>query len=362
MPFVFLLLFFVLIAGNSYVTIRVLDCFPSLSGVGRTFVWVLLILPIVFFILNFLLSNKYLPYSMMRFLYLVGSSWLFFILYMVIGLLIGDILKLVFPLPHYYPIFLSFAIGVLLGIGYWNYDNPKVREVPITLNKKCDIQDFKVVAISDIHLGYGTTKSQLKRYIKLIEAQSPDIILIGGDLIDNSVVPLIQENMIETLSLLKAPLGVFLVPGNHEYISGIESCQELLSETNLQMLKDSVVILSNGIQIIGRDDRFNKSRVSLEVLMQSVDKNKPTIVLDHQPFEVELSERYGVDLMFCGHTHRGQIWPISLITDMLFDQSYGYRLWGDSHVYVSSGLSLWGAPFRIGTDSELVVLNISSIK
>ena len=74
----------------------------------------------------------------------------------------------------------------------------------------------------------------------------------------------------------------------------------------------------------------------------------------------KVKEQLGIDLQFSGHTHRGQVWPISWITDLLFPQSYGYRKWGESHVYVSSGLSLWGPPFRVGTNSELVVLNIAS--
>ena len=130
--------------------------------------------------------------------------------------------------------------------------------------------------------------------------------------------------------------------------------EDLLSSTNITFLKDSIVTLPNGVQIVGRDDRFNKSRSSLQELMNRVNLNGPVIVLDHQPNEVELVEQFGIDLQFSGHTHRGQVWPISWITDLLFPQSYGYRKWGESHVYVSSGLSLWGPPFRIGTDSEMV--------
>ena len=131
-------------------------------------------------------------------------------------------------------------------------------------------------------------------------------------------------------------------------------------ETNIKLLRDTVIALPNGIQIIGRDDRFNRQRLSLQELMNLSDSNSPVIVMDHQPYEVELFSQLGGDLQFSGHTHNGQIWPISIITDFLFSQSYGYRLWGDTHVYVSSGLSLWGPPFRIGTDSELVVFNIYS--
>jgi len=91
--------------------------------------------------------------------------------------------------------------------------------------------------------------------------------------------------------------------------------------------------------------------------MANIDKSKPIILLDHQPFDLEKTEAAGIDLQFSGHTHHGQIWPINWVTDYIFEQSHGYRQWGNSHVYVSSGLSLWGPPFRIGTHSEMVIFN-----
>ena len=150
-----------------------------------------------------------------------------------------------------------------------------------------------------------------------------------------------------------------MVPVNHEYISGIRKSMQFIKETPIHLLRDEVVTLPGGIQIIGRDDRSNKSRLSLQELVKNIDPAKPVILLDHQPYNLSDTENAGIDLQFSGHTHRGQVWPISLITDHLFDQSYGYRKWGNSHIYVSSGLSLWGPPFRIGTDSELVVFNIT---
>ena len=191
----------------------------------------------------------------------------------------------------------------------------------------------------------------------MINAQHPDLILISGDLIDNSVVPLYTENMAEELGDLKAPMGIYMVLGNHEYISGIDESIRYIKSTPIQLLRDSVVTLPNGIQLIGRDDRHNRKRRSLQELMVNVDKSKPIILLDHQPFDLEETEAAGIDLQFSGHTHHGQIWPISWVTESIFEQSHGYRQWGNSHVYVSSGLSLWGPPFRIGTHSEMVIFN-----
>ena len=140
----------------------------------------------------------------------------------------------------------------------------------------------------------------------------------------------------EELSELKAPLGIYMVPGNHEYISGMNASARFIQDTPIQLLRDSIVTLPGGIQLIGRDDRSNTARRSLQELMANVDKNKPIILLDHQPYKM------------------------SLVTDHIYEQSHGYRQWGNSHIYVSSGLSLWGPPFRIGTESEMVVLQLST--
>ena len=117
-------------------------------------------------------------------------------------------------------------------------------------------------------------------------------------------------------------------------------------------------VVCGGIQLIGRDDRSNARRLPLQKLMARIDKSKPVILLDHQPYQLAESQAAGIDLQFSGHTHHGQVWPMNWVTDHLYEQSHGYRQWENSHIYVSSGLSLWGPPFRIGTESEMVVLQL----
>ena len=255
-----------------------------------------------------------------------------------------------------------FTLG-LLGYGVYNYHHPETNVVSILTNKRYEDtpQAIKIVAISDVHLGNGTGKTALKKYVEMINAQHPDLILIGGDLIDNSLTPLYKENMAEELAQLKAPLGIYMVPGNHEYISGIDESVRFLKDTPIQLLRDSVVTLPNGVQIIGRDDRSNRSRHSLPTLLKQADRSKPIILLDHQPYNLAKTDSLGIDLQFSGHTHHGQIWPISWVTDRIYEQSHGYRKWSQSHIYVSSGLSLWGPPFRIGTNSDMAVFRLNQM-
>lgn len=364
MPIFFIILITVYLGGNTYIFYRGAQALSGLPGGFKISLAILFWLAVLSIVGTMLTRNIKMPVFLSHTMYEVGTGWLIFTLYMVLFLLAFDLLKLC-RVPFNYGFILSLIFTVvLLGYGYYNYHHPKTNTINIALDKPLagDAKPVKIVAVSDLHLGNGTGKTALKRYVKMINEQNPDLILIAGDLIDNSVVPLYTEKMMEELSELKAPLGVYMVPGNHEYISGIKASARFIQETPIQLLCDSVVTLPNGIQLIGRDDRSNTARRSLQELMAGIDKSKPIILLDHQPYKLTESEAAGVDLQFSGHTHRGQVWPMSWVTDYIYEQSHGYRQWGNSHIYVSSGLSLWGPPFRIGTESDMAVFHLSTKK
>ncbi len=131
------------------------------------------------------------------------------------------------------------------------------------------------------------------------------------------------------------------------------------------MLRDSVATMGN-LRIIGRDDRTNVHRKSLKEILDSVEPGEKsaespfTILLDHQPYHLEEAEQNGIDFQFSGHTHHGQVWPISWITDALYEDAFGSLQKGNTRYYVSSGMGIWGGKFRIGTQSEYVVLTINN--
>ncbi|WP_299092246.1 metallophosphoesterase [uncultured Bacteroides sp.] len=364
MPIFFIILITVYLGGNTYIFYRGAQALSGLPGGFKISLAILFWLATLSIVGTMLTRNIKMPVFLSHTMYKVGTGWLIFTLYMVLFLLAFDLLKL-YRVPVNYGFILSLIFTVvLLGYGYYNYHHPKTNTINIALDKPLagDAKPIKIVAVSDLHLGNGIGKTALKRYVKMINEQNPDLILIAGDLIDNSVVPLYTEKMMEELSELKVPLGVYMVPGNHEYISGIKASARFIQDTPIQLLRDSVVTLPNGIQLIGRDDRSNTARRSLQELMAGIDKSKPIILLDHQPYKLTESEAAGVDLQFSGHTHRGQVWPMSWVTDYIYEQSHGYRQWGNSHIYVSSGLSLWGPPFRIGTESDMAVFYLSTKK
>ena len=350
--------FAIYLGGNIYLFIRLLQAVVALP------LWVRLLFSILFWLSAFALflalglRNVAMPETVQRALFAVGSVWLVFLLYAILSLLCCELLSLWLPLPHHGVLYALAATILLLAAGYINYRHPRVEQLEIVAKNGENGSSMRLVAISDVHLGYGTTKADLRRYVELINAQKPDVVVIVGDLIDNSVKPVVADDMCSEFSHVHARMGVYMVAGNHEYISGIHACESYLAKSSVRMLRDSIATLPNGVQLICRDDRSNRGRATLATLVERANTASPIIVLDHQPYDIAESSRLAIDLHLSGHTHRGQVWPISWITDSLFEQSYGYRKWDNTHAYVSSGLSLWGPPFRIGTKSELVVIDL----
>ena len=360
MIYLFILIFLgVLFGANAYIFARMAQALPALPMAVKVLIGVCMAIATCGVFLSIALRSSGLSAVLSRGLFQVGSVWLVFLLYMVLALLVVDVVAWVgLKIPYRFWVSLVLCLIVLVT-GHYCYKHPKVNVVPLSFDKECALANpLTIVAVSDVHLGEGTGRKALARYVDLINAQSPDVIVIAGDLVDNSVGPLYRDHMADELARLSAPHGIFMVPGNHEYISGIEAVEQFVKDTPITLLRDSMVTLPGDILLIGRDDKSNPTRVSLDTLMARTDNTRPVIVLDHQPYGVAKADSLGIDFLFCGHTHRGQVWPLTWLTDRLFEQSHGYRRWTHSHVYVSQGLSLWGPPFRIGSDSELVVFKI----
>lgn len=358
MRFIFGGMMFAYLAGNIYIFIRALQTLSACSLTVKILFSLLFWVAALALFIAIGARDIALPAVVMKCMFSIGSVWLVFTLYMTLMLLAGDVARLFVPQFKYGFLCALALTSALLIYGHINYLNPKVITLDITLDKPITDGPIKIVAISDVHLGEGTGKRKMQRYAELINSQNPDLILIAGDLIDNSTTPLYREKMHEELSMLKAPMGIYMVAGNHEYISGIDRSAQFLTSTPITLLRDSMISLPNGVQIIGRDDRSNRRRHSLDDMVSKADSSRPIIVLDHQPYHLHKTDSLKVDLQISGHTHRGQVWPASLLTDNMYEQSHGYRKWSHTHIFVSSGLSLWGPPFRIGTNSDMAVISL----
>lgn len=372
MKYLFFIIFILLyLAANYYVFYRAWHAIPLTNIITKT-IFIVFAIVVVFSFFIFSLLDDSLPVSVSSILYKVGTSWFVFLLYLLLFTLLGDLLRVSRLVPAnmmnlyskenwmIFSLVITFLL-LLMSAGYLKYKNKVRIDLPITVDKTMpNDSTLRIVAVSDIHLGYGIGKDELNDWIELINKENPDIVLIGGDIIDNSVRPLRYANMENDFRKIKSKYGVYTILGNHEYISGVDKSVQFIKDAGIHLLRDETVLIDSAFYLVGRDDRSNPDRKALSDLMTSVDKSKPVILLDHQPYNLEQAENNGVDLQFSGHTHRGQIWPISLITDYMYEKSYGFLKKGDANIYVSSGIGIWGGKFRIGTQSEYVVIDLKT--
>ena len=302
-----------------------------------------------------------LPIGMATVLYEVGNTWLMASLYLMFVFVLADIATLCHIIPKGLlkdnTIALFSVVGivaVILSIGGIHYHHKYREEVTITTQKPLD-KPMTIVMASDLHLGYPNRRDELARWVDLINAEHPDLVLFGGDLIDMSLRPVVEGHYDEELRRIEAP--VMAVLGNHEYYGNLQQAEQFYATAGITLLKDSVAHV-DGIDVIGRKDRTSKVRKPLTELRDNASAGNYTILLDHQPYNLEEAENAGIDFQFSGHTHRGQVWPLSWITDIMYEKSWGHHQRGNTRYYVSSGLGIWGAKIRIGSRSEYLVMKL----
>ena len=306
--------------------------------------------------------------SGITFLNIIGAYWMacFYLLLMLI------------PLAHITVILLRFTklsrpgtqlwtgiitLGLLLTLlllGTYNAYSPVVRTYDIKMNKgTASLDSLHIAMAADTHFGLLSGKNHAKRLVKEINELKPDIILLPGDLFDDDVRPFLDQKIDTILSGLQAPYGVYASLGNHDKHDGtMRELIEALENSGVNVLYDETVTVEDEFTIIGRKDRTEKDRLSLEKLMSEVNPEKPAILLEHQPYDYPIAEKTGVDLMVSGHTHHGQIFPGNLITDKIYENDWGYLRKGKMHTIVTSGFGFWGPPIRLGTRSEVVSIQI----
>ena len=257
------------LGGNVYIFVRALQQMSGAPMWVRVLFGAIYWLAAVSLFVAMGLRHSALPATMSRTLFGVGSAWMVFTLYMVIALIVCDLAHWAMPsLRGGFWIALG-VVSTVLAYGYWNYRHPRVVELDLTIDRPIEDGEMRIVAVSDVHLGEGTGRKALSRYVELINAQKPDAVLIAGDLIDNSVVPVERDSMCEEFEAVEAP--IYMAAGNHEYISGLEQVERLLAPTPIHLLRDSIVTLPNGVQLIGRDDRSNRRREPLSALIAKTD-------------------------------------------------------------------------------------------
>ena len=271
-------------------------------------------------------------------------------------------------------------LSALFLRGSWNARHPIVRQHTLKLpSEKSALlaKPLKIVVASDLHLGHMVGKTHLLRLLEIVRDSKPDLVLLPGDVVDDDPQAFVDNGLDQVMRAIVAEsrLGAYAVLGNHEYYGRqIERYVEIMAGIGVNVLRDGVVSLTEPpIEIVGRKDvtaeQFARpgvpGRLPIAQLVAVLDQQRPIIMMDHQPKQFAAALAGGVDLLLCGHTHRGQFAPNHWITRSLFELDWGYMLKQDTtdasrsmHVLVSSGFGTWGPPIRLASRAEVLEITL----
>ena len=372
------------IAMNVYTGIRVLFLIRHFLPSLKAFIfW----LPYILFCNSFLLVNL-LRLDRVNVLRQVSLYSLPAIVYLFLGLLIFDGITIILRLLKHSPSsrVLAAGTGIALGLavltliyGFFNARYIRTVNYEISLNKGdsgsfSQMAGLRAVIVSDLHIGRTVERKWLAKVVNAANKAQPDIILIAGDIFDNNMGALNDpEEITAEFRRFAAPLGVYACAGNHDVdrlslreTAATDRIQEFLKNAGIILLQDEVVLVNDAFYLIGRRDArpigARQVRKTAAELSADLDKSRPLVFLDHQPVDFPAEEEAGADLILSGHTHGGQFFPGNIATAQIYRKTgavhYGRWQGLSAQALVSSGAGVWGPPFRIATQSEVVVADI----
>lgn len=335
----------------------------------KTIYWIVFLLITFAYILSRVLKSK-LPNSFFKPIHKIGAYWLAIFYYLIFFVIVADLIGLILKeftsfktssITVILGTFVILCVTILIAKGRKSALDTQIVHYDINVEKTNEkYKELSIVLVSDLHLSTLVTNKRLEFLVEKINKLAPDLVLIAGDIIDEDITPFVEENMIQTLKKLKPKIGTYAVPGNHDYYGGhLDLLVEHLKDAGIHILLDEKELVDHNFYIVGRKDLASKKRLDLHELLEGIDHTKPIILLDHQPYHLEIPTQLGVDLQVSGHTHRGQFMPNHLITRRLYEVDWGYLQKERSHFVVSSGFGTWGPPIRTGNPSEIVTITVS---
>lgn len=326
-------------------------------------------------VLGFVRALTPFPTGIKHILGLVSAYCMGFYIYLLLYTVLADlvtavprIMKLSFTAQ---PIFKgAIAIAVLAMTlvtciyGFINARQIDHISYKVQLNSKTDISDMRIVMISDLHLGAVGSESRLDNIVAEINSREPDIVCIAGDFFDTDYSAINDpDKALETIKGIKSTYGVYACLGNHDGGETLTQMTEFLKKADITLLNDAYTVIDDRLVLVGRLDAAaiggygDMQRKPLSSVLKRENTDMPVVVLDHNPANID-EYTTEADLILCGHTHKGQIFPGNIFTSLLYTVDYGYYR-KDSQspqVIVSSGVGAWGMPMRVGTDSEIVTV------
>lgn len=249
------------------------------------------------------------------------------------------------------------TLAIVFGLAFWGgFSSPKVKHIPVQIP---GAPRLKLALLADTHLGMGVSLARFDKVLQKIEAENPDALLVLGDIFEYGPH---RERYAKRLAQVKTPLGSYGVLGNHEYYVGYGDSKDFFNQGGITLLENTFTTLPNGVQIAGLKD-IKTARVTakeVETFLNTLDKNKPTILLSHTPLYAEVAAACGADLMLSGHTHNGQLWPFNYLVKLQFPRIYGLYKVGEMPFYITSGVFYWGVPLRFLSPAEIVIVEVNA--
>ncbi len=359
------------------------------EGLLRALSWIVAVVSVVLIILP--IAGAYLPPGQLkRHCEAAGNIWLGFSIYfhsiLLILLLIAGIVRLIAKgQPAWVRpavLLVSFAAGaVILVLGMRHAQDTIVTNFDVTIEKDAGGRsDMKMVLIADLHISVNSHLETIQKMADEINEIGPDVVVVAGDIFTSEYRGVDDpEAYAAALASIKAPEGVYAVYGNHDVEETLfggfpitpisqafrtKEMEQFFKDANFKVLYDETAELFGGdVQLVGRIDGEKagdgtKNRMSAAGVLAGEDLKKPVIVLQHEPIEFKALAEAGADLVLCGHTHAGQIFPGNVIVPFFNENAYGYELIGGVDTVVTSGIGYYGPPMRVGTNSEIAVVNI----
>lgn len=340
---------------------------------------------------GFLIKN---PKSLHRILKITGNYFLGIFLYTLVIILLADfgriLLKYVFHASwiHSRTAFTvagaicALLILLLSACGIFHAKYIKTTSYDVIINKTPERTSMKVVLLADTHFGYNAGVLHARELVRKINKQKPDLVCIAGDIFDNEYDAIRNPEKLEkTLRGIKSTYGVYACWGNHDLneeilagftfkhkdgdLSDIKDprMKKFLKDSNIHILEDESVLINDQFYVIGRKDaslteKIHETRKAPAQLTEKLNRDKPIIMIDHQPKELQELADAGVDLDLCGHTHNGQTFPGNFTIKLMWENPCGLLSKDNMTNITTSGAGVWGPAMRIGTDSEICSINI----
>lgn len=276
---------------------------------------------------------------------------------------------------------LAAACILLVSVfGFLHAGRIQVHEAHLTVGKPCAVANLKVALIADLHLGYNVGASMMEQMVEKLNRENVDLVCLAGDIFDNEYEALCQpEKIADILRGIKSRYGVYACWGNHDVRENVlagftfsrkEAREEdprflaFFQKADITLLQDESLLIDDAFYLAGRKDRsksrkMGEERLTPAQLIQGLDKTMPVLVMDHQPKELAELAAAGADVDLSGHTHDGQLFPGNLLVRFLYENAGGIKRKESMYSCVTSGVGVWGPAMRVGTDSEILVLNLN---